>query len=245
MSDNLKSMRISGSGSVHGGVYDEVKISGSGRISGDVECTSLKVSGSAKIEGKVKTGECRISGSANIEGELIADDIHISGSTNADGDLIASNDIKISGGAKVGGALKAGNIRLSGGVSVQKGIECEILDMSGAFKVTGLINAGTLNVRLNGDSRAEDIGGDEIIVLRERDAGIKRVFGINIPISFSNGTLTADTIEGGKIHLEYTRAKVVRGEVIEIGPGCSIDKVEYSGSLIVDEEAQVSERVKI
>jgi len=69
------------------------------------------------------------------------------------------------------------------------------------------------------------------------------VLGIQIP--FLTGTLTAGTIEANSVELEGTRAKVVRGAEVVIGPGCEIDRVEYSKSLDVAEDALVREKIKV
>lgn len=39
-----------------------------------------------------------------------------------------------------------------------------------------------------------------------------------------------ETIEGDDIHLELTRARVVRGNNVSIGSGCDIDLVEYKNN---------------
>ncbi|MNR67595.1 hypothetical protein D3C85_1916860 [compost metagenome] len=42
-----------------------------------------------------------------------------------------------------------------------------------------------------------------------------------------HAAVTVAVIEGDDIYLENTRAKVVRGNQVVIGPGCEIDLVEY------------------
>ena len=41
----MESVKIAGAGTIQGGEYDEVKISGSGRIVGDVTCNEFKGAG--------------------------------------------------------------------------------------------------------------------------------------------------------------------------------------------------------
>jgi len=52
-------------------------------------------------------------------------------------------------------------------------------------------------------------------------------------------------IEGEEIDLQATKAGVVRGRNVVIGPGCEMERVEYSGSLMVAPEAKVGEQVKV
>jgi cytoskeletal protein CcmA (bactofilin family) len=246
MAEKLKNLKTSGSARVSGGDYDEVRVSGSAHIDGDVTCNSMRISGSAHINGAIKAGECKVSGSARISGTLDTRRINISGSCNADKDLAAAEEIVISGGVKVGGGMKAKSIKLSGSVKVGAGIECEEMEVSGAFVVSGLINAGKLLAKLAGKSEADEIGGEEIIVTRGNSVRPFTVFGVDIAaFTGLRGTLTVNAVEGSRVHLENTYAKAVRGETVEIGAGCEIERVEYSGTLSVDDSAKVGERVKI
>ena len=65
----MNDIRISGSGTVGSGEYNEVKISGSGRICGDVKCERFAVSGSAHSAGVIEcSGELSVSGSLKTDG---------------------------------------------------------------------------------------------------------------------------------------------------------------------------------
>jgi cytoskeletal protein CcmA (bactofilin family) len=246
MAEGQKNLKMSGSAHVSGGNYDEVRVSGSAHIDGDVTCNSMRISGSAHLNGAIKAGECKISGSAHISGALEAEHIRISGSCNTEKDLTATEEIAISGGAKVGGGMKAKVIKLSGSVKVGVGIECEEMEASGAFVVNGLINAGKLLAKLAGKSSADEIGGEEIIVKRENSVHSFKMFGVNLAaLAGLSSTLTVNAVEGSRVYLENTFAKVVRGENVEIGTGCDIERVEYSGTLMVDDGAKVGDRIKI
>ncbi|MGA8943178.1 MAG: hypothetical protein WB502_10735, partial [Thermoactinomyces sp.] len=62
---------------------------------------------------------------------------------------------------------------------------------------------------------------------------------------FADKSLSADVIEGDEIELEYTRAKVVRGKNVKIGPGCKVDLVEYQDSYDADSDAEVKEAKQV
>jgi hypothetical protein len=57
--------------------------------------------------------------------------------------------------------------------------------------------------------------------------------------------LESDVIEGNHIYLEDTIAKIVRGDKVEIGQNCKIDRVEYTGEYIVANNSTVEEAVKM
>lgn len=52
-----KNASIARSGKLSGGVYDTVKVAGSGKIEGDIDANYITTAGSCKIEGNVKTRE--------------------------------------------------------------------------------------------------------------------------------------------------------------------------------------------
>ena len=121
--------------------------------------------------------------------------------------------------------------------------EAESFDARGNFKIDGLLNAGTIDVELLRHCEAKEIGGENITVKKTRDSsGFKKL--IKFFMSNHNDQLTAEVIEGDHLYLEYTHAKVVRGNTIEIGPGCVIKRIEYKTSLEVDESAKVGAQEK-
>ncbi|MGJ4849531.1 polymer-forming cytoskeletal protein [Bacillota bacterium Meth-B3] len=262
MHENLQDLKASGSARLGGGTYRNVNVSGSAYIDGDVACEAFvssgsvkvaggvkgdrfKASGSARIEGNASVGEFRVGGTASVGGNLDAKELLSSGTFKVEGDVTAKNEVKLSGISAVGGAIRAGTLHATGSLKAAKGIECEALTLSGAFEVGGLINAGTADISLAGQSRIDEIGGERVSVRR---GGIFGALGIPLPLELPfglGGFLTADSIEATCVFLEFTRAKVVRGAEVTIGSGCEIDRAEYSVSLDVAEDAVVRERIKV
>lgn len=263
MEENRGNLHISGSGSIEGGTYGEIGVSGSASAQADISCERLRVSGGGRFSGALTClGEARVSGSASVGGELRTGVLHVSGSLSAarsvfagslhvSGSLKAAGDVEadeahISGGCKVQGALRGRAIRLSGGLSVENGVECEELDMSGGFTANGLMNAESVRIRIGGRCKADEIGGESIDVRKsdmENVAGL-RILNAIISSFTPERFLEANAIEGTQIYLENTRCGAVRGRRVEIGPGCNIRRVEYSESLTIDPASEVSEQIK-
>jgi cytoskeletal protein CcmA (bactofilin family) len=225
------SVKISGAGSAGGGCYDEVSISGSGAITGDVEAARLRASGSAKMMGDVNAGALRADGSLTIDGSADAGEFRSSGSTRVGGgvraDLLTS-----SGSLHVGGNVSGKVAEIAGAADVQGDVEVEELRCRGSATVGGLLSADRIEMVMYGDSRAKEIGGEQIRVL---SAGRSSRF-----LRWLRGEaamLQVDTVEGDDIYLERTRAAAVRGRCVVIGPGCAIAEVAYSESLHLDPEA--------
>jgi cytoskeletal protein CcmA (bactofilin family) len=222
-------LKISGSGNVGGGVFNDVKISGSGKITSDIECNDFGISGSAHVEGALKANSIHVSGAAHFRGTIDAQSFKISGAADCDGDANCKY-LKVSGAFKCGGNLVSENIDISGGIDVAKDINAESFIASGNFKTNGMVNCGNIDVKVyHSKSTAREIGGSKISVKKSDDfftGFIRSVLSLG-----KNVILETETIEGDDIYLEYTIAKVVRGNVVKLGPGCQIDLVEYKTSL--------------
>ncbi len=150
----------------------------------------------------------------------------------------------LGGEVKIVGGLTCEQVAISGAMRIGRDCNAEKFELNGAFTIGGLLNAGVIDIRLHGSSRVQEIGGGTIVIQRGHRllSGLQKLFR-----SLTNHAhdLTADSIEGDVITLEYTSAKVVRGKQITIGPGCDIALVEYSESLRQDENARVGEKRQV
>ena len=261
MESTPRDFKAGGACKLTGGIYKDVSLAGVAKVDGDLTCDSLSVAGSGSLDGNVTTGDCRLSGSAHVHGDLSASILHISGSGRIDGNVKASNELRISGSGKIGGdvasegevrisgsthiggMLKAVDLRLSGSAHIGHGVECESMTTSGGFTIGGLINAGTLDITLIGNCKADEIGGETVTVRSTAERSFN-LFGLNLKLSAGYNTLTANLIEASDIRLERTKATTVRGQSVVVGPGCDIELVEYSDSLTIDESSTVGRQVK-
>ena len=213
------SVHISGAGNVGGGEYENISISGSGEVTSDVRCQSFKSSGSVHIAGSVEcSGEFKIAGAGRVDGDVKC------GSCN------------LAGGAKVKSVEANGELKLAGAFNADGNVSGEKVIIVGAANINGLINGDEIRITFDGDVKANEIGGGiiEIAPKEVRRFGKKRIKHAEI-----------GTIEGDEISLELVKADVVRGANVTIGDGCEIERVEYSESLEISENAHVNHQVKI
>lgn len=236
-------LRIAGSGSASGGVFQSVTINGRGEINGDLDCFDIKVSGSAEINGRVKCQTGKVSGGVLMKGDLEADEFKVSGNFDIHGGVVVK-EIKISGAVDVKGGLTSEEVEIRGGAKVKGDLQAEVFSAKGTFDIGGLLNAGIIEISLYGPCQAREIGGEKISVKNSGEFRVKRfIKSLFLPLDLNNG-LTTDTIEGDDIDLEYTKAKVVRGNNINLGPGCDIELVEYRTSFQKAPDAKVGEHRK-
>jgi cytoskeletal protein CcmA (bactofilin family) len=237
-------LKISGSGSTGGGIFNTFSISGSGKVNGDVECNNFSISGSGRVTGSIHATDGKVSGSAHITGNIeCSDTMKISGSTNVGGNMKCVN-LNVKGGANIGGNLSAEHIQTEGYLKVNGDCSAENFNSDGYFYIDGLLNAGNIELRLNPlKSRACNIGGEKIKVTRSFSHAVSSF--LKSIVTGNGFLLETCTIEGDEISLEATKADVVRGVDIKIGSGCEIGLVEYSGTFKQANGAVVKENKKI
>ncbi|MCD7823147.1 MAG: polymer-forming cytoskeletal protein [Oscillospiraceae bacterium] len=217
------SVHICGAGTVGGGEYENISISGSGEVTSDVRCQSLKSAGSVHIAGSVEcSGEFKIAGSALVDGD------------------IKCGSCRLAGSANVKSIEADGKVSLAGAVTADGNISGEKVIIVGVANINGLINGDDIRITFDGDGvKANEIGGGTIKITPKKEQKAhwfskKKIKPAEI-----------GTIEGDEISLELVKADVVRGAKVTIGDGCEIGRVEYSESLEISENAHVGYQVKI
>lgn len=250
----LHDAKISGSGSLGGGLYANIRISGSGNVKGDLDCLSFHTSGSARIHGKIRCqNDLHCSGSVHIDGDVRTGSGHASGSAHIGGNLIAES-FHASGACQIDGKVTAGEFHTSGAVRIDSDVEGEFFKASGGCRIAGLLNAERVEL-YPGLMNIGAIGGSIITVKGRADTdseGISlKLFGKEILRLSSHGghggpsRLECETIEGDEITLENTTASIVRGKTVTVGRNCIINRVEYSESLSVTDNGEVKESIKM
>ena len=240
---NVGDLRISGSGSTAGGVFNTVSISGWGEVSGDIECCDFKISGSGRIKGAIKTENGSISGSGRVDGNIDAHDFTVSGSSHIGGN-VTGKSFRVSGDTKIDGTLGSDDIKISGSVRIGSDCSAEVFRCSGLFNINGMLNAGIVDAELyHIKSHASDIGGEKITIRQGHGAWLSGLF--KSLFTGTNIILETGSIEGDEIYLECTKANVVRGNNVTIGNGCDIGLIEYKGEFKHIGDSKITESRKI
>ena len=236
-------LRINGSAKTSGGTFNAVRINGSGLISGDVFCRDLVINGSGEATGKVEGDSLRVSGSGRFGSEVKAKDVRVSGSSRFDAG-IDCGDINISGSAEIQKGIAAKTVKINGSAKIGGDCSADAFASDGVFEIGGLLNADRIDIHLYwSKSSAREIGGETITVeLGNRRFGVVKSI---LTLTSHNPSLQADVIEGNDIRLEYTTARVVRGNNVTIGRNCNIGLVEYKGLYQRSNDAKVDREIKL
>lgn len=226
-------MKISGSGNIPAGEYDVIKISGSGRLAGQVKCSSLHVSGSAHGEALECWGDVRISGSAHFDKEVTCGSLYVSGAVHCGANVTVAHEIKLAGGSRCEGNLKCGELYVAGALHAEQNIEAETARIHGGISCDGLLNAEDIEIEIeqNAKSSIGSIGCSKLLVEQRR---VKKLFGIRM------GYLNVkDAIEGDEIDIEHVTCPRISGRTVKVGKGCDIDLLQYSEKYEIHEKAKV------
>ncbi len=242
-------MKISGSGVIAAGEYDNIRVSGSAKTNGAIRCQSVHCSGAAHFEGDIEAKkDIKISGSAHFDKHVSAQDISISGSTRIDGNCASAGNLHISGSLRCDGDIKGNGITISGSARAAN-MEGEDVLISGKIICQGLLNAENIVIKMsNASSEIGSIGGSKISIYPEKHHKkvtrlplLSKMLGKN----GQNDLVVKEAIEGDEIALEYVTAKAVVGRVVAVGEGCHIELVQYSETIEISPDAKVERQERI
>lgn len=239
MSDNGKNdMRIAGDGTVGGGEYGDVVINGAGKVTGDIICDQLKINGAGTADGAVRAEGITVNGTGTFSAKVETKEMTVNGDATVKAGLGVAA-LKVKGRLNAGG-IAAHDIDLRGELRSATNVAADTLSGEGAFRVDGLVNVGTIDFSLHGNSSAQEIGGESVRIV------VGRTFvGASLLSLFGEKKLTVESIEADAVTIENTTAKVVRGGDVTIGTGCSVDLVEYTGTLNRMPDARIGEERKV
>jgi cytoskeletal protein CcmA (bactofilin family) len=229
---------INGFGASNGGQFQLVTLNGRGTVNNDIECVELDCNGSGILNGNVISEKAKVNGHARFRGNIDSQNLKIDGSARIDKNLTAEK-LKVSGKATVGGKVKCEEIKIQGTFTVGGDCEAEIFQAESQFTIGGLLNADEVNLKMFGACFAKEIGG-QTITIKAKGSLVG-----NLLKSFFKPQLETELIEGDKIEIENTIAKIVRGNQVKIGPNCQIGLVEYTEECSIDKKAVVAENKKV
>lgn len=263
--NEFNNIKIFGDGYISGGKYNNIKVLGDSICNENLECNFLRIMGQSNFKDNIKVNIFKIMGEADIEGKLICESLRVLGEC----DLRSEAEI---GTLKIMGEVRAfkgititSNLIVMGDINSNENLNCNIMKLMGqgivaknvifnelnilgqlevsgdcegnifynrgGVRINGLLSADKVEIVPKRISRIEEIGGSEIIIKKSKW------------IEAINGKVISKLIEGDKIILQNTDCNIVRGQDVTILSGCNIDKVEYTGSLTVDKNSKIGEKI--
>ncbi|NRD77629.1 cytoplasmic protein [Bacillus sp. BRMEA1] len=231
-------LHINGIGGSNGGQFEQVTINGRGTVKSDIDCDVFDCNGVATVKGSVKSEKAKVNGKVKVEGSLESQVLDVDGTATIKENLFVEK-LTVNGHVSAGGRVKGEEFQIKGLFKAGGDCEAETFHAESHFSIDGLLNADDIDVKIYGECKVKEIGGQTITV-RSRETLIGSLLK-----PFAKTQLVTDLIEGDRIDLESTSAKVVRGNNVKIGPDCSIGVVEYTGEIVIANNASVGESRKV
>ncbi|MDR0508900.1 MAG: polymer-forming cytoskeletal protein [Candidatus Methanoplasma sp.] len=171
--------------------------------------------------------EVDVDGVITIKGDLICDTMEVDGIFKVRGNTHIKEKMEVDGVCKIFGDLNAENMDIEGVLTVYGNVTAESAKIEGAIKLDGTFNVGLLDLKFFNSPDIKEIVGGKIHIRN----GTKRWY------------FKAELIEGDDVHVERSKVKLIRGDNVIIGAGCTVDRVEYRSGLEIHPKSRVKEKI--
>lgn len=194
------------------------------------------------VEGIGKVGggrykDVNVEGITTILDSIDAENIAAEGTLKVNGNITCTN-ISCEGMAVFNGSIDAKeHIEFEGVIKVCGNVQGKSIDVEGVLNMDGLLSADSISFEVSRSCNISEIGGSNVKIENNSFHKIglfKRKVKVNCKV-----------IEGDNIYLENVECDVVRGKNITIGPGCIIDKIEYSMNIDIDKSSTVMNSIRL
>ncbi|MCU7190357.1 hypothetical protein [Turicibacter sanguinis] len=239
MDHKKQNLNISSKLHLVGGDYKKVHISGSGTLSGDLNCDTFQTSGKANLEGNLLTNqfyssgkvlstgalscqeEIKVSGKACFEKSVTAKEIIVSGILESF-EQISGEKVKVSGRVRAK-SMKADEVFISGSMNVQELLQAQELTVSGWLNVSGGIEVEQIKVAghvsceglLSGESvRLEAMSGSTFKEIGATEVEIMRS-SMESGMTQMVGSLL-NTLMGGLSPLKKVSGELIEADTISV-----------------------------
>ncbi|MFO7992067.1 MAG: SHOCT domain-containing protein [Thermoplasmata archaeon] len=226
-----KKVTLTGASKIEGCNCEYFKSAGASKIEGNMKADEARIHGATKVTGDAKIGLLDSSGSIKVNGKTNADQMNLSGASKFM-NIVDAKKIDSSGATKFMEDVKSDEFISSGSMKAEKNIDAKTFTAAGAFVIQGTLKANEIMLKPGGKCEIGKIHGGDVLV--ETGSGGFFSFG-------KSGSLKVDEVKGDDIYLENTRAKLVEGDNVKIGPGCKIEKVRAK-SLKVHESSSIDKK---
>ena len=140
---------LNGVGTMTGGVFDEIKIDGCGKCTGDLKAKHISVDGSFQCMGSVETELLDCDGASEFESYIKATKIDVDGMMKVkNGTRIEAEEILCDGLIRIEGEISADRIKAHGCISANEIVGDHIVIKSHASKFLRLFSKDLSTVQL-------------------------------------------------------------------------------------------------
>lgn len=193
------------------------------------DCERLNIRGSVTLHQEIHLKEISTHGFSTFQSHVAADLLKSSGSCVIKGNCEVKEIINA-------GNLKMKNLRTakfysSGRLTIEQTLHSEQFDSIGIIAAKE-INTKHFQLKLSGKSRINRLIAEDAHIEKDRKSiALKK-------------KLICHLIKGKQLHLAYTDAKFVEGDVVVVGSQCNIETLTYTESCTISPDATVQQIIR-
>ncbi|MCI4326653.1 MAG: hypothetical protein L3K16_03335 [Thermoplasmata archaeon] len=202
----------------------------------DLQVAQWNLTGTAKVTGDVEVDTAVLSGTASVGGKLTASDLRTSGRLDVVGNASANHLLAVVGSARFGGTLHAGDVDVRGTLRVEGAFDVDrsvlwrgVLELGGTLTASRLAGAGRIEGK--GAVRAKEVdlaleGTSTVASLRAETVRVRSHRKFLAPAS----SLLVERIDADLVELEDVHVEHLRASRIIAGAGSRI--AQYEGTIV-------------
>lgn len=195
------------------------------------DCEQLNIRGAVALHQEIRLKKISAHGHSSFHSPVTAQILNSSGSCRLK-DYCDINEITSAGSFKLNNG-KVIKLNSSGKLTIEHSLEAESVDVIGIVKAEK-INAKNFALKLSGESEIKELRADDIRIGKD-----------NISIfPLLKKKLNCNCLKGKIVHLSYTHAEIVDGDVVNVGKNCRIKILYYTESYSIAPNSKVQKIIR-
>jgi len=194
------------------------------------DCEQLNIRGSVALHQEIRVKKISTHGHSSFHSLVEAQILNNTGSCSIK-DFCEINEVKSAGSLNMRNG-RVTKLNSSGKLGIEQNLQVEQFHAVGFVKANE-IEAKHFHLKMSGGNKIGKLIADVIHV--EKDT---------LSIAFLQKKLNCTCIKGEQIHLSYTDAEIVDGDIVAIGDNCHIQTLYYTKSYSIAKNAKVQQIIR-
>ncbi|MFJ5766979.1 hypothetical protein ACIP9C_16635 [Lysinibacillus sp. NPDC093210] len=194
------------------------------------DCEQLKIRGAVAFHQELRLKTISTHGHSSFHSCVIAHVLKNTGSCVMK-DYCEITEVTNAGNLKIRNGQIA-TINSSGKLTIEQNLQAQQFHAIGFVKAQE-IHAAHFYLKLSGASEIDRLIAEDITIEKDK-----------LSVSIVRKKLHCKSIKGKKLHLSYTNAEVVEGDIVVVGSHCSIQTLYYTKSYTISPNAKVQQVIR-
>jgi len=214
--------------------FGELQVYGKCTLPAGCEGKKLSTFGKLSVEGDLACEQVDVGGMTTVRGDLSASEVLVNGKLEVSGSLAVKGLLEANGSCNAGGDLKGTDLRVGGRFTARKAVLSNLAEITGEVETEQGLKGKSIVIRGGTRCRGALVGervelGTSALVIANLS---KSWMGQSVTMRGIGRMTDAEDIYGGEVVLgSNSRCRRIFADNVELGDGCVVDKVTYTGEL--------------